>query len=495
MATYRVANQAQLNSALSKLQGGDTLLLASGNYAKLQVTANFDRGVTITSVDKSRPAVIAELEVRGASNVKMDGLKFDHTGRIGNPFEIENSSKIAIVNSTFDGHVGGDGFAVGRALTVNNSSNILVENNDVARFQNALTFQKVQNLIVRENDISGTSNDGARFIAVTNVEIEGNTFRDARSPASLAHKDSIQFWDNGEGVSRNVVIRDNEFSNKEKAHTIFMGSAAARADASKAFENFLIEGNTLKTGHFHGISIEHINGVVIRDNVLERFPGLANQELLTPVINVGSKSKNVTIEGNKVASLQKEAGPSWDISGNTLTSSKEFAHWLGGVKGTLQGTASEIYKAWLDASRPDFDIVREADMVRTGATGLSAPAADLADGDVFNFKGWAVTKAGRATEIDFDVEDGDVILFAGYEGGTFQGKAGGNALQVSADGKWAKLDSVADIAELAARSGDVDAWTRDDDLFLRIRQDRGAETITLDGLAGEFRAANDADFF
>lgn len=494
MATYRVANQAELNAALSKLKGGDALLLASGNYAKLQVTANFDRGVTITSLDKSRPAVIAELEVRGASNVKFDGLKFDHTGRIGDPFTIENSSKIAIVNSTFDGHVGRDGFAVGRALTVDNSTDILVENNDVVRFQNALTFQKVQDLIVRENDISGTSNDGARFVAVTNVEIEGNSFRDARSPAALKHKDSIQFWDNGEGVSRNVVIRDNEFSNKELAHTIFMGSAAARANASKAFENFLIEGNTIKGGHFHGISIEHVNGVVIRDNVLERFPGLADKPIHNPVINVGSKSINVTIEGNKVASVQKEAGPTWNIYGNDLTAKNVYDHWLGGVKGTLKGSASEIYKAWLDTRRPDFDIVREADMVKTGATGLNAAAADPADGDVFDFKGWTVTKAGRATEIGFDAEN-DVILFSGYEGGTFEGEAGGDALQVGADGGWAKLDSVEDLAELATRSRDVEAWTNDGDLLLRVRQDRGAETITLDGLGDEFRAANDADFF
>jgi hypothetical protein len=105
------------------------------------------------------------------------------------------------------------------------------------------------------------------------------------------------------------------------------------------------------------------------------------------------------------------------------------------------------------------------------------------------------TKAGRATEIDFDVEDGDVILFAGYEGGTFQGKAGGNALEVGAGGRSARLDSIEDIVELVARSGDVEVWTQDGDLLLRVHQDRGVETITFDGLGDEFRAANDADFF
>ncbi len=47
MATIRVTTQAELLSALKTATGGDTLLLADGNYGEIKLTDTFGSPVTI----------------------------------------------------------------------------------------------------------------------------------------------------------------------------------------------------------------------------------------------------------------------------------------------------------------------------------------------------------------------------------------------------------------------------------------------------------------
>lgn len=360
MAIYRVDDQSELNEALQRARGGDSILLSAGRYEKLELNSGqnsmrhvkFGSTVTIASEDDARPAVIGSLNVRGAANVEISGVTFDHTGQTGSPFRISESSDITIRDSVFDGHDGRNGFGSGNGLMVSRSSDIVVEDNVTFNFANGFAFSNTSGIVMEGNDVSRMSNDGARFAGVTDVRIEDNTFHDQDSPSSLRHKDAIQFWTSDrEGPSREVVIRGNDFTNAEVAHTIFMGNELARTDATKGYRDILVEDNMIRGGHSHGISIEHVNGAVIRGNVLDRAPGVQDRPLYTPIINVGDKSVNVTIVGNEVSSVQRAAGPTWTVARNVITDRQSYEHWLGdAASGSFDRAPSALYRSWVGSS-------------------------------------------------------------------------------------------------------------------------------------------------
>jgi Ca2+-binding RTX toxin-like protein len=449
MATYHVANQSQLNSAISKAKGGDSILLESGNYANIQLNAKFASSVTIASVDKTKPAVIGSLNIDGAANVKLSGLKFDHTGKTGQPFRVEDASKISISDSIFDGHTDGDGFGTGAGLMVMRSSGIVVENSRSFNFTNGFTFSNVDDLVMRNNDVSQMSADGARFAGVTNVRIVGNNFHDQNSPSWLKHKDAIQFWTSDrEGPSKNVVISGNNFSNAEVAQTIYMGNALARTDATKAYRDFLIEDNVIKGGHIHGIVIEHVNGVVIRDNLLERAPGVADRPLYTPIISVGDKSVNVTITGNEVPSVQSPANATWKVFGNRITEEGNYLHWPGdAASGSFDRSPSELYQSWIkDAGPLPFngvyrgtsgnDVFAAPDGVKStlhGETGDDTlTGANLAD--VLHGGAGKDTLNGQAGDDFLFGDEGSDVLIGGDGGDMMRGGVGDDTYFVAQSG-------------------------------------------------------------
>jgi hypothetical protein len=383
MATYRVDNQSELNSAIQKARGGDSILLSAGRYGKLELDSDltsmkhvkFGSSVTIASADTSRPAVVGALNIDGAANVSLSGLKFDHVGGGGSSFRISDSSGVSVKRSVFDGQDGRDGYGTGHGLKVSNSSGIVVEDNTSFNFANGFTFLNVDNLVMRNNDVSRMGADGARFAGVNGAKILDNTFHDQDSSPWLRHKDAIQFWTSDrEGPSRNVVISGNDFSNAEVAQTIFMGNDLARRDPTKGYRDILIEDNVIRGGHSHGISIEHVNGAVIRDNLLERERGVPDKPIYTPIINVGDKSVNVTIVGNEVSSVQRAANATWRVAGNDITDDKAYQHWLGdAASGGFDRSASELYRSWIQGSS-----ARSSGDLRMAA--LSAP-----DDDTFRF--------------------------------------------------------------------------------------------------------------
>jgi hypothetical protein len=69
--TIRVTNAAELTQALATATGGETIMLAAGNYGRLvmidSTRANFDfaSNVTIRSEDPGSPAVVTGLDMRG----------------------------------------------------------------------------------------------------------------------------------------------------------------------------------------------------------------------------------------------------------------------------------------------------------------------------------------------------------------------------------------------------------------------------------------------
>ena len=88
----------------------------------------------------------------------------------------------------------------------------------------------------------------------------------------------------------------------------------------------------------------------------------------------------------------------------------------------------------------------------------------------------------------FDFDDHDVLIFHDYQSGTFKQVSGGNPLQVSTGGTWAKLDSIADLKELDKASPEVSIAVNKaaDTVTLVIDQGTIVHKIAMDGLVHDF---------
>ena len=484
MAILQVANQAQLDSALRSVGGGDTILLASGTYGDLSLKEKFSQTVTIASADPGRPAVINAMMLRGAANVELKGLKFDYApGKSDDsPFWIEGARGVTLVDVNIEGQRSGP-YGVGIGLRVKNSQDVQLVNSEVADFRNGLSFTNSSNVKVLNTDFRGMSNDAMLLGGMTNMLIQGNDFRDMNSPPAIRHKDMIQFFTgSGSPASQDIVIRDNVISNPEASHGIFFTNPLANAgNLGALYRNVLIEGNDIRSGHTHGISINHGDGVTIRNNTVLQHPDVGSKAPITiPLINVSYLSTDIVIQGNTVASVPRPMNGSWSVGGNNV-GPYDYQQWMGEYASLKRsGAAARLEEA-------------------ASGGGTKAPAADGTDA-----RAGSGADAGKATiRIDggaldddaalvvegLDFSRGDVLVFHDFASGAFRNRSDGNALDAWDNGRSAEADSARDLQEIAAASPAVSATTRGDLLVLRIEQGGEATEIALEGLGAEFRAA------
>lgn len=497
MTTFRVSNQSQLNSALSNVKNGDTILLASGTYNSIQMQTNrrtdhdFSSKVTIASADPNNPAKVNSLKLADVSNVEFRDLVFDYVyGKSSNkPFFAERSEKITFDNIDFDGHIR-NGFGSALGLRVKDSSQITVSDSDFHDFQNALSFSNVDDVRLTDNLVRNMSNDGFTFGGISRILIEDNTFRNFKSPDPAAqHKDNIQFRaTSDEAPSDNIVIRGNQIDSAEVRHGIYIGNELYKAGNLYAMHrNILIEDNYVRSAQLHGITVLHGNGVTVRDNTLVQNPDggfRANVNVNVPLINVSIYSHDVTITGNRVASVQKEQDSSWDIY-NNYVGSKQYLHWPGDYG----------FKKGPDISRIESAAASAAPL-SDGHSADGQGSSGQADAAKLRFGG-ALADGDSVVDVDgIDFSRGDSFVFNDWNSGTFQDKAGGNVVDDWNHGASVKVDSLLDLQELVHFSPAVTAETDGADLILTIDQgSRGSAEFHISGVAAGFLAANQPDLF
>ncbi|WP_210528772.1 right-handed parallel beta-helix repeat-containing protein [Rubellimicrobium arenae] len=350
MATINVSDLKQLYSALASCKGGETILLAGGDYGNMNLSVKsgfnfaFPSNVTIMSADARNPASFSAVEVRGAANMTFDGIKFDYEFQSGDltserPFNFQNCTNLTIRNSTFDGDFArgvsslADGYGYGIGLSVRTSTGVTVENCESYDFHRGMVFSENSGVTVRNNEVYGMRSDGMDFSEVQNVVIEGNHIHDFRAPpASTDHRDMIQFWTSGtDAPTENVVIRDNllDIGNGARTQSIFMRNEVVdtgRAGASMYYQNILIENNTITNASARGISVGETNGLVIRNNSVLHADGAAadgpDPSVEIPKIMVAENAKNVVISANLAADIPSaEAG--WTVTKNILVQDQD----------------------------------------------------------------------------------------------------------------------------------------------------------------------------
>ncbi|MFN3972067.1 MAG: right-handed parallel beta-helix repeat-containing protein [Gemmobacter sp.] len=344
-STLMVATQADLLSALAQARGGETILLAPGDYGDLQLAARtrinitYASEVTIASADAANPAVFTGLSMRGVSNLTFDGVTFDYRASDGapiwtRPFQMTESDNITIRNSTFDGDLArgldanSNGYATGIALGVRDSHNITIENNTAFAFSRGFVFASSDNLVVAGNDLHALRIDGMNFSGVQGVLIADNHIHDfALSPGATDHCDMIQFWTNGTTrPSADIMIRNNtlDIGTGGATQSIFMRNDLVDrglAGPEMFYRNVTITENVIVNGHSHGITVGETRGLVISHNsVLQADAGNtvgAVPEVHIPKINVSAGSMDVAVTANVTSAITGHASqPDWTLHGN-----------------------------------------------------------------------------------------------------------------------------------------------------------------------------------
>ncbi|NJM82102.1 MAG: hypothetical protein HC844_06065 [Tabrizicola sp.] len=357
MATVSVSNADQLKSALANAKAGDTILLATGNYGALSTGNDYGTAITIKSANPDAPATFSSVSLNGATGITFDSINFDYKFKTGDsidvsPFEVFNSSNITFRNSTFDGDVakglggGSDGYALGRGLVIGNSNGVTVEGSEIKNFMRGVFAYESQNIKVIDNDISGMRSDGLNFTQVQGVLIEDNFIHDFRAAAGTGdHGDMIQFWTSGTTKpSTDITIRGNtlDVGQGSWSQSIFMRNEVVdqgKAGASMYYQNVLIEGNTIKNAHTHGITVGETDGLVVQNNVLvaatlNKSNGYnaeyiadfgSNAGIMVPRIILSSPSDDVVLKNNAFSgatyfTTDRTSGFSnqsdWSVSGN-----------------------------------------------------------------------------------------------------------------------------------------------------------------------------------
>jgi|GEM_PF-839738 hypothetical protein len=337
--TITVSTQAELYAALQNATGGETILLAAGNYGDIRLgdftpyACDFSSQVTLASADQEDMAVFSSVDLRGVSNLSFDSLIFDYEYSAGDvawvsTFLVSNSNSISITNSLFDGDLAqgtgtpADDHGFGKALGFTDSTDIIVDGNQFYDWERAATFVGVTNLVVANNDIHNIRSDGLDFVSVKFALIEGNYIHDFNTaPETGDHADFIQFWDTTTSdPSSDVIIRANilDIGDGGATELIFMRNGQAEQNPgnySLYYRNLTIEDNVLLGDYIHGITVGETVGLTVANNTVLAVDGA----LMVPQINIASTSTDVNILQNAVVAVAGYLGQSdWLLSNNVF---------------------------------------------------------------------------------------------------------------------------------------------------------------------------------
>lgn len=301
-----IANAAALAAALQQAQGGETLVLAPGDYGDVTVRRSFIDTVTLTAAEPYG-ARFGKLEVLGGGGLRFQGIET----------EVFSAVREAIGIELLDSRV--------RALSYfRNVSDITLERNDLRGQQHALLLNTVKRFTVRGNLIHNAIEDLMRVTGDSHDGvIEYNRFFDMHPEDHRAagkgytHSDALQMFAVDGKTPRSIVIRRNHIYDDPAtgAPTVTPQGIFLSDAGPEAYRDIRVEENLIAVRSANSI---YVNGgqhnVVIRNNSL--IPGPQDGGA---VIRLANKHKwsngGTTVTGNVVKIIHDESKGS-TVSGN-----------------------------------------------------------------------------------------------------------------------------------------------------------------------------------
>lgn len=519
--TVTVSGTAELTAALDAAAGGDTILLASGDYAEFSYDGRNrswgDGTITLRSANPEAPAVLSGVvHLSYLEDVRLVDLAFD-AGRLADtPYStwvtISRSSDIELERVSVRGHVataqeGADpydpgtewtdviaGYPRALGLKISDVDGLLLHDSSFTELKTAILLQRVNDVQVDNIHVhhvrGGLNFTDAESLSITNSLFEDLTpWLNPTDPLYDSgrhdHPDMIQYWASGAGPGiRDVTISDNVFRMPEGeiSQTIFgqMANPAPGATAS----DFAISRNIIVNGHPNAIRLGDVDGGSITDNVL--LPnGPDVHESWSPQIHLLRDSRDFTVDNNALVpwfnGFLLGRSPESLAEDNITVGDWRF---LSRDPGSLDYYAAQSPKALLAALAPDGRQLGggAGDDVLIGSsaddTVTLRQGSDLAigsgGGDLFVIDARGHDSGGRHRIADLDFAEGDALDLRFFD-------AAGSLT----------LGSQQDLQAFAARP-DASAVGNLDGTELSFTDDAGVTlTLQLDGIALEAGAPDE----
>ena len=310
--TVSVANALQLNAALKASTGGETIVLAAGNYGDLALAKyNFSQHVTIKGGTFSSVALI------GVSGITLDGATVNLTPTATSSYmdqaiRIWGATDVAITNAKLTGGAAVNGVAasattldatgnvlglpVGRAVYIENSTGVTVSNSEISQFHKGIVFATSSNLTIANNQIHDLRTTPISGSVASGLTITGNHTWNS-NPWNFGgtgdHGDRIHIWTDKTAIS-GVVITNNVLEQGTGAP--MLGIYLDDNGKGLGFTNAVVSGNRLVDGHSEGVLLENVSGTVTNNTLV--WSGYGNAVNNTPRVYLTSGSHDVTLSGN-----------------------------------------------------------------------------------------------------------------------------------------------------------------------------------------------------
>lgn len=269
MANINVSGRAEFISALTAAKGGDTIVLARGDYGSVQITGDYSSTVTIRSATPLA-AKFSDLAFAGASNIRLDGVHVDNGGNGGPATSLiridYGSHHIQVVNSELNGKVDAN-YGGWQGIFVRDAEHVLLQNNNIHDVYRGMVNHGPDHLDVIGNRFSALGDDSMKFSGVTDVLIQNNF--SSGPVVSGQHLDFIQFQGGAGTPSNDVTVQGNVFlvAKVPNVQGVFFGATVNDA---------LIENNIIHTTMGNGIYAPAGKGITIRDNTVLDVAGVGH---------------------------------------------------------------------------------------------------------------------------------------------------------------------------------------------------------------------------
>lgn len=276
-----------------RIRGGDTILVADGNYGALAVSGMYNgTPITITAMPGAKPRLtgIAIQSSRGwtirgfavspsygtatSSGAIVTAASHNWRGPAGNV----HFSELDVHTVKDAGRwTVSDWLQKARDGVLLSGDNMTLESSLIRNVGHAVAA-KGRLMQVRGNIIDGFAGDGIRGLA-DDSEYSYNRVVNAYISASQGdknHDDGFQSWSvgadgrSGTGIVRNVVIHGNVFISDAKGgrDPLVTSSMQGIGCFDGIFENFTVSNNTVMTETYHGISFYGLRNSSIISNTV-----------------------------------------------------------------------------------------------------------------------------------------------------------------------------------------------------------------------------------
>jgi hypothetical protein len=294
MTTITVSNAAQLIRTLKSARGGETILLAPGNYGDVSLASIQPRSVvTIKSADPNNDALFTSLKLTRVNNLTFDDIDVTHVLAPGereweSAIRVNASNNISFVGIDLSGSRNGNHFDDGNGLFVQASSRIAVLNSTFHEFNNAVIFNKSSDVILAGNHIQDAA-EGVNISEVNGGLFQGNYVTGIRPNVSRGdHSDAFQVQNGGNnGVSNDLVFNNNVIM-VDQAQGIFITNA--KTSQGVMHTNIVVSNNYIEGNLRHAIGLGGVDGLQVVNNTIRDadgpgiVPGLTTMNLSNAVI-------------------------------------------------------------------------------------------------------------------------------------------------------------------------------------------------------------------